>query len=221
MIHSLAKIHEAGPIHRDISPDNLMVNSDGNAKLLDFGAVRDIVTDPDTDMPPAESATAVFKNGYALVHFRLDLDDQEADSHIGTAEGRYVWNLLHTQNEIFPIITLENGTEETILENSAYSEIFDMEETGDFYRLNVKDLPFFNWLHNEDSTNTNIAIPSKRSGQIGIGVHVTGLNQSLSSVIYLDDIVIKAQDAAIKSFDCSAESLYNYFYRYEVEGAYE
>lgn len=64
-MQSLAKIHEAGLIHRDISPDNLMILSDGSAKLLDFGAVRDIGTGPDADMTPAESATAVFKNGYA------------------------------------------------------------------------------------------------------------------------------------------------------------
>ncbi len=40
LLESLGRIHESGVIHRDISPDNLMVLEDGSLKLLDFGAAR-------------------------------------------------------------------------------------------------------------------------------------------------------------------------------------
>ena len=40
VINILGKLHKSGLIHRDISPDNIMVEDDGNVKLIDFGGSK-------------------------------------------------------------------------------------------------------------------------------------------------------------------------------------
>lgn len=42
LMESLGKMHGQGLVHRDISPDNIMVQPDGSVCLLDFGAAKDI-----------------------------------------------------------------------------------------------------------------------------------------------------------------------------------
>lgn len=41
MLSAVSFIHEHGMLHRDISPDNILINQDGEPILIDFGAARD------------------------------------------------------------------------------------------------------------------------------------------------------------------------------------
>ena len=59
LIEALDEINSQGLIHRDISPDNIMVLPDGRIKLMDFGAARDYTEFGE------KSLSIVLKPGYA------------------------------------------------------------------------------------------------------------------------------------------------------------
>lgn len=66
VIEGLCKVHKAGLVHRDISPDNIMMLPGGGVKLLDFGAVRD-VGEAAVDRQLTKSTEAILKQGYAPI----------------------------------------------------------------------------------------------------------------------------------------------------------
>lgn len=59
VFESLYQIHNAGLVHRDISPDNIMVDKDGKIKLIDFGSARGQSAETD------KTYTVILKHGYA------------------------------------------------------------------------------------------------------------------------------------------------------------
>ena len=58
ILKMLEKVHEAGIIHRDISPDNIMLGENGKVYLIDFGAAR-MITGAES-----KSLDVVLKPGY-------------------------------------------------------------------------------------------------------------------------------------------------------------
>ena len=57
---ALEKVHQRGIIHRDISPDNLMLDAEGELWLLDLGAAKDLSVGQG-----AQSTAPVMKRGFS------------------------------------------------------------------------------------------------------------------------------------------------------------
>ncbi len=59
VLDALEVVHRAGMVHRDISPDNIFIQNDGQIKLIDFGAARESYGDED------KTLSIVLKPNYA------------------------------------------------------------------------------------------------------------------------------------------------------------
>ncbi len=71
LMRDLALVHKHGLIHRDISPDNIMLRPDGRVCLLDLGAAKDL------NLKTAQSSMVVAKSGFS------PLEQYSAGSTIG------------------------------------------------------------------------------------------------------------------------------------------
>ena len=57
---ALATVHDAGMLHRDISPDNMFICTNGQVKLIDFGSAKQVVTEDAN-----RNYSVVVKQGFA------------------------------------------------------------------------------------------------------------------------------------------------------------
>ena len=61
VLRSLIKVHQAGIIHRDISPQNIIKTKEGKIVLIDFGAARQ------NTFSMSKSVSIILKQGYAPI----------------------------------------------------------------------------------------------------------------------------------------------------------
>ena len=72
LLHAVKFIHSEGVLHRDISPDNILVTAEGEPVLIDFGAARETATRASRVL----TAMRVVKDGYSPQEFYLSGSDQ-------------------------------------------------------------------------------------------------------------------------------------------------
>lgn len=73
VLDAIKHIHNLGMLHRDISPDNVIINEMGEPILIDFGAAREGENEKATRML---SALRVVKDGYSPQEFYIAGSDQ-------------------------------------------------------------------------------------------------------------------------------------------------
>ena len=72
LLHAVGFIHDHDMLHRDISPDNVLIDKTGEPILIDFGAARDKASQSNRAM----SALRVVKDGYSPQEFYIAGSEQ-------------------------------------------------------------------------------------------------------------------------------------------------
>lgn len=67
VLDAVQMVHEHDMLHRDISPDNILIDRDGNPVLIDFGAAREEAS----KKTRTQSAVLVVKDGYSPQEFYI------------------------------------------------------------------------------------------------------------------------------------------------------
>jgi len=128
VLQVLHKIHERGLIHRDISPDNLMLMKDGRLKLLDFGAARAFTDE--------KSLSIVLKQGYAPVEQYWNGDRQGAWTDVYAVCATIYKCLTGTT----PVAAVQRAVQDELKPPSALGiSITPQQEKTLMYGLAVKD----------------------------------------------------------------------------------
>ncbi|NNE89052.1 MAG: protein kinase [Silicimonas sp.] len=78
LLDAIGFVHQAGLLHRDISPDNIILTENLDPKLIDFGAARDKAT----KATQALSSLRVVKDGYSPQEFYLAGSEQGPSSDL-------------------------------------------------------------------------------------------------------------------------------------------
>lgn len=78
MLSAVSFIHQSGMLHRDISPDNILIDQNGDPVLIDFGAAREQAA----NQSAALLTLRVIKDGYSPHEFYVRGADQGPSSDL-------------------------------------------------------------------------------------------------------------------------------------------
>ena len=104
VIQTMAQVHQQGLIHRDISPDNLMLLPDGRVKILDLGAAKDL------NINSGNSSMQVAKSGFSP----LEQYVQSIRSGTWTDVYSMAATMYYTLTGVLPPTAIDRANEDTL-----------------------------------------------------------------------------------------------------------
>lgn len=149
---------------------------------------------------------------HAQVQVNTWFDFSQGETYLGNVQSGYSFLIVHDNGSIFPVVVDEQKGQE--LKASEYKDFFAMREAGDFYKLTVTDAPVNSMLNIEGDEQNQTAIDTSQSGSIFMQTRITGMFNKLASVVYLDDLSLKADGTVVFETDFSAADMHDRYYEY-------
>lgn len=103
LLNALSEIHGSGILHRDISPDNIIICRDGRIRLIDFGSARSFGKGSDDNM------SVIIKEGFAPAEQYWRKGDQDARTDLYSLGTSIFYGLTETIPEN-PMFRMDDDT---------------------------------------------------------------------------------------------------------------